>query len=342
MTALRWGILGTGHIAHAFAADLQRAGREIVAVGSRSTESAEAFAAELAAGSGTGSGAGSGVPRAHGSSEQLAADEDVDIVYVATPHPFHAAHATMMLEQDTHVLVEKPFTLNAGEAAGLRELARSRGLLAMEAMWTRYLPHMVRIREIVASGGLGEVRTLSADHAQSLPTDPEHRINALPLGGGALLDLGIYPLSFAADILGPVEQVSAQARFGATGADTEVATVMRHRGGTLSTSLSSSRAAGQNTAHILGTEGRIDVDDVWFADTSFTHTGADGAVHERFAVRGEGRGMQHQAFAAEAAVADGSCEGSALGLDETVAIMELLDTVREQIGLRYPGEDQSD
>ncbi|WP_010523714.1 Gfo/Idh/MocA family protein [Nesterenkonia sp. F] len=337
MTALRWGILGTGHIAHAFAADLQFAGREIVAVGSRSAESAEAFAAELAAGSAP----GSGVPRAHSSYEQLAADEDVDIVYVATPHPFHAAHAAMVLEQDTHVLVEKPFTLHAAEAAGLRDLARSRGLLAMEAMWTRYLPHMVRIREIIASGGLGEIRMLSADHAQSLPTDPGHRINALPLGGGALLDLGIYPLSFAADILGPVEQVSAQARFGDTGADTEVATVMHHHGGALSTSLSSSRAAGQNTAHILGTEGRIDIDGVWFADTSFTHTGADGTVHERFAVRGEGRGMQHQALAAEAAVADGTCEGSALGLDETVAIMELLDTIREQIGLRYPGEDQS-
>lgn len=333
MTALRWGILGTGHIAHAFAADLRLAGLDVAAVGSRSSASAEAFAAELAD--------GSDVPRAHGSYEQLAADEDVDIVYVATPHPFHAAHARLVLEQDTHVLVEKPFTLNAGEAAALRDLARSRGLLAMEAMWTRYLPQMVRIREIIASGALGEIRAAHAENAHVLPSDPAHRINALELGGGALLDLGVYPVAFVHDMLGAPSTVQSVARFGETGADTEVATTMVHRAGTVSTTLASSRASGTATAHVIGTEGRIDVDRIWFADTSFTHTGADGTVHERFAPRGEGRGMQHQAIAAEAAVADGTLDGAALGLDETVAIMELLDTIRGQIGLRYPGEDQA-
>jgi len=322
---LRWGILATGGIAHAFASDLRTAGRDLVAVGSRSAGGAERFAEEF------------GIPRAHASYEDLVADPDVDIVYVSTPHPFHADNAILALEAGKHVLVEKPFTLNQAEAERVRDVAAAQGLLAMEAMWTRYLPHMVRIRELVAEGALGEIRSLFADHTQRISTDPRHRLNALELGGGALLDLGIYPISFTWDILGAPQTIAAAAHMAETGADADVATVFTHASGAVSTSVSGSRAAGPNTAHIVGTEARIDIDRVWYTPTSFRLIGPDGTVREDFVSDIEGRGMQFQALAAERLVAEGNLAGDILPIDETVAIMGTLDEIRRQIGLVYPG-----
>ncbi|WES64877.1 Gfo/Idh/MocA family oxidoreductase [Microbacter sp. GSS18] len=327
MTGLRWGILATGGIAHMFTRDLRTAGLDIAAVGSRREEASRAFADEF------------GMPRAHGSYDALVADPDVDILYVATPHPMHAENALLALDAGKHVLVEKPFTLTGAEAERIRDAARSRGLLAMEAMWTRYLPHMRRIREIVASGALGEVRAVFADHTQRISSDPAHRLNSLALGGGALLDLGVYPISFAWDILGAPETITARARLGETGADAEVATILTHAGGAVSTSLSSSRAAGPNTAHIVGTEARIDIDRVWYNATSFRLTAPDGTILEEYRSDIAGRGMQFQALAAEEAVASGRFDSAELPLDETVAIMGTLDEIRRQIGVVYPGED---
>lgn len=325
---LRWGILGPGGIARAFAADLRTAGLDIAAVGSRSVESAAAFAADF------------DVARTHGSYEALVSDPEVDIVYIATPHPFHAEQAILALEHGKHVLVEKPFTLTGAEAAAVRDVAAERGLLAMEAMWTRYLPHMARIREVVSAGTLGEVRALTADHTQLISSDPAHRLNALELGGGALLDLGVYPISFAWDMLGEPLSIAAAARLGETGADTEVATIMSHASGALSTSISASRAAGPNTAHIIGTEARIDIDGVWYNASSFRVVAPDGAVLEEYASDIQGRGMQFQALAAERIVAEGRTDSDLLPIDETVAIMETLDEIRELVGVRYPGEER--
>ena len=326
MTGLRWGILATGGIAHAFARDLRTAGLDLRAVGSRRLEGARAFAEEF------------DVARVHGSYEALAADDEIDIVYIATPHPMHAENALLLLEHGKHVLIEKPFTLNADQAIAVRDLARAKGLLAMEAMWTRYLPHMIRIHDIIEAGTLGEIRAVFADHTQRISDDPAHRLNALELGGGALLDLGIYPVSFAWDMLGAPTSIAATARLGGTGADTEVATIFTHASGAVSTTLSSSRAAGPNTAHVVGTEGRIDIDRVWYTPTSFRVTAPDGTVLEEFVSDIEGRGMQFQALAAEEIIADGATDSERLPIDETVAIMETLDAVRRQIGLRYPEE----
>ncbi|MBN8425673.1 Gfo/Idh/MocA family oxidoreductase [Microbacterium esteraromaticum] len=328
MTGLRWGILATGGIAAAFASDLRTAGLDLVAVGSRSQESADAFAARF------------DIPRAHGSYEALAADPEVDIIYVATPHPMHHADARLALEHGKHALVEKAFTVNRAEAEDLQALAAEKGLLVMEAMWTRYLPHMVRIREILAAGTLGEIRTVFADHTQKLPTDPAHRLNALELGGGALLDLGIYPVSFIWDVLGAPESIQATARLIETGADAEVATLMTHAGGAVSTSVSSSRAAGPNTAAIVGTDARIEIDRIFYAPTTFRVIAPDGTVIEEYVSQVEGRGMQYQAFAAEGAVAHGEPAGSILALPvaESVAIMGTLDEIRRQIGVTYPSE----
>lgn len=326
MTALRWGILATGGIAHSFMSDLRVAERDVVAVASRTQESADAFAAEF------------GIPRAHGSWADLAADPDVDIVYIATPHPQHAEPALLMIEAGKHVLIEKAFTVNAAEAARIGDAAAAKGVLAMEAMWTRYLPHMIRIREILAAGTLGEVRSLTADHTQAITADPAHRLNALELGGGALLDLGIYPISFTWDVFGRPDRILAAARKMETGADEELATIFTYPGGQIATTYSSSRTKGRNTATILGTDARIEIAGVWYAKTSFQVIANDGTVLESYESDYDGRGLYFEALAAERLVAAGELGGDILTIDETVAIMACLDEIRSQIGLVYPGE----
>ena len=326
MTDIRWGILATGGIAHAFTADLRTAGLDVVAVGSRSAESARAFAEQY------------GIAHAHGSYEALVADPEVDIVYVASPHSHHLAHATLALEAGKHVLIEKAVTLDADEAIALRDLAASHGLLVMEAMWTRYLPHMVRVREIVAAGTLGEVRTVIADHTQRISDDPAHRLNALELGGGALLDLGIYPVSFAVDILGPIESARAVGRLAETGADSDVAIAAVHAGGGLSSIAMSSRAAGPNTAHVIGTDARIDIDRVWYTPTSFRVTATDGTVIEDYTSAFAGGGMQFEALYAEHLLREGRTDSDLLPFDESITIMATLDDIRAQLGVVYPKE----
>ncbi|MFT4234660.1 MAG: Gfo/Idh/MocA family oxidoreductase [Microbacterium sp.] len=330
MSSLRWGILATGGIAHSMMHDLKLAGLDVRAVGSRSQESADRFAAAF------------DIPRAHASYEALANDDDIDVVYVASPHGLHFEHTSLVLNAGKHALVEKAFTINQAEADGLRRLAAEKNLLVTEAMWTRHLPHMIRIRDLVRQGALGEVRGLTATHTQSLPTDPAHRLNALALGGGALLDLGIYPISFAWDMLGAPATIQASARLGATGADTEVATVFAHADGAVSTTLSSMRAAGANTAQVLGTEARIDIDGIWFAPTSFRVTATDGTVVEEFPLEhSELRGMQFEALAVEKAIAQGLTSTPEMPIDETVAIMGALDEIRRQIGVRYAQDEAS-
>lgn len=321
-----WGILATGGIARMFARDLAMHGHRIAAVGSRTHASARRFAAEF------------DIPAAHGSYADLVADPAVDIVYVATPHSLHLANACAALEGGKHVLVEKAFTLNADQARTVVELGRQRGLLVLEAMWTRFLPHMTFVREVIASGRIGEVRSLHADHTQDLPTEPTHRLNDLALGGGALLDLGVYPLSFAHDLLGAPTTVMAHGVLGPTGADVSVATVLDHGDGVVSTSFSSLRTRGPNRAVVLGTEGRIEIDAVWYTPTTVTVIDATDQVVDRFANVVTGRGMQYQAAEAERLLAAGERSSPLMTAEESLAVMETMDQARSAMGLRYPGE----
>ena len=291
--AKRWGILSTGGIARQFTRDLLLAGHTVAAVGSRTRASAERFAALF------------GLPAAHASYESLVADPTVDLIYVATPHPFHYPNAMLALEAGKHVLVEKPFTLNAAQARHLVTYAADNGLLALEAMWTRWLPHMARLREVVAAGTIGELRSMSADHTQRLPDDPGHRLNALELGGGALLDLGVYPVSFASQLFGAPASIQAVATFKETGADAQVATMFRYPGGQIATTYSASVTQGPNVAVVLGTEGRIEVDSVWYTATGLRVYDRDGTLIEHFRPPVEGRGMQYQAAEAERLVSAG-------------------------------------
>jgi len=322
----RWGILATGGIARSMTRDLLLHGHRVTAVGSRRAEAASAFAAEH------------GIARSHGSYDALLADPEVDIVYVATPHHLHAENALAALAAGKHVLVEKAFTINAVEARAVVRAAAERRLLVMEAMWTRFLPHMTFVREVIRSGRLGEVHSVHADHTQKLSDDPSHRLNDPAVGGGALLDLGAYPLSFAHDLLGSAVEVSASATISNTGVDAEVATIMRHENGALSTSFSSMRTRGRNVASVLGTAGRLDIKAVWYSPAVVIVRDDQGRETGRFDQLVSGRGMQYQAAEVERVLADGDITSPLLPPEDSVAVMDAMDRVRAAIGLRYPIE----
>ncbi|WIV59961.1 Gfo/Idh/MocA family protein [Amycolatopsis nalaikhensis] len=313
-TPLRWGIMGTGGIASAFAQDLKLTGSGVVtAVGSRKAESADAFGARL------------GIPARHSSYEALANDPNVDIVYVATPHPMHHGNARLALEAGKPVLVEKPFTMDAAEARDLVGLARDRGLFLMEAMWTRFLPHVRHIRELLPS--LGDVVTVSADHGQWFAEDPAFRLFAPELGGGALLDLGIYPVSFASMVLGAPDRVAAMATPAFTGVDAQMSMLFGYKSGAQAVLSCTLSAVSPTTAAIVGTEARIEVEGPFYAPASFTLIRRDGE-RTRHEYVDEGRGLRHQADEVARLLAEGATESPLMPLDETVSIMTTMDEVR--------------
>ncbi|MCM0614605.1 Gfo/Idh/MocA family oxidoreductase [Paenarthrobacter sp. TYUT067] len=323
---IRWGILGTGFIAGLQTKDLKENGFTVQAVGSRSLESSESFAGEY------------GVATAHGSYEDLVADPLVDVVYVATPHPFHHENALLALNAGKHVLVEKAFTMNARQAQDIVDLAESKGLVALEAMWTRFLPHMIRLRDIIASGTIGEVRKVVATHNQSLPKDPAHRLNDPALGGGALLDLGIYPVSFAFDILGTPASIKASASMSTTGVDRQTAAIFEYASGAQAMVDCELDAASANRAMVIGSEGWIDIESTWYNPVPFTVHAVDGSVIERYDQPVTSRGMQYQAAELERLIRSGETAGTILPPAETVAIMAAMDEIRRQVGLSYDAD----
>ncbi|WP_258804425.1 Gfo/Idh/MocA family protein [Pseudarthrobacter sp. NS4] len=323
---LRWGILGTGFIAGLQTQDLLDNGFTVQAVGSRSLGSSQAFSDRY------------GIATAHGSYEDLAADPEVDVVYVATPHVFHHANALLAMNAGKHVLVEKAFTINAREAQDIVELAEAKGLVALEAMWTRFLPHMARLREIVRDGTLGEVRKVVASHNQNLPKDPAHRLNDPALGGGALLDLGIYPVSFAFDVFGAPQRIVATAAMADTGVDRQTAAIFDYADGQQALVDCSLDTAGNNRAVIIGTKGWVEIDPVWYNPTPFTRYDTAGNVLEKFHQPVKSRGMQYQAAELERLVREGLTAGTLLPPRESVDIMAALDEIRRQIGLTYDAD----
>ena len=322
---IRWGILATGGIATMFTRDLALLpDAEAIAVGSRSQESADRFGDAFA------------IPHRHGSYQALIDDPDVDAIYIATPHPGHFDTTMAAIEAGKAVLVEKPFTMDAQEAAALIDAARSHGTFLLEAMWTRWLPHIVRAREIVASGTLGKIVSVMADHGQWFEHDPEHRIFAPDLGGGALLDLGIYPISFASMVLGTPARVTAVSDAAFTGVDAQTSMIFQYEGGAHAILTTTSSAATPNTATISGTEARIEIARTFYTPTTLRVISRhNDEVLEEFDGTGPGRGMQFQAAELGRCLRAGLLESPVLPLSETLSIMETMDEVRRQIGLSY-------
>jgi predicted dehydrogenase len=315
---LRWGLIGTGGIAATFAADLELTDSGVaIAVGSRQMDSADRFGDRF------------GVPNRHASYEALVADPEVDVVYVATPHPFHHANAQLALSAGKPVLVEKAFTMNAAEARDLVATARAEGLFLMEAMWTRFLPHIAQIRGLLDDGALGEIVTVTADHGQWFANDPEFRMFAPELGGGALLDLGVYPVSFASMVLGAPQRIVSVVSPAFTGVDGQTSIVFEYATGAQAVLTCTLSAKSPTRAAIVGTEARIEIDGDFYAPTSFTLISRSGE-QTRFDAPHEGRGLRHEADEVARCLREGLLESPLMPLDESVSIMATMDAVLAQ------------
>jgi predicted dehydrogenase len=323
---IRWGILGTGNIASKFAAALAFApGAELRAVGSRSSDTARAFADRF------------GVPVAYGSYEALAADPEVDVIYISTPHPFHMENSLLCLDHGKAVLCEKPFTMNAREARKVIDTAREKNLFIMEAMWTRFFPAMVRVRSLLSDGAIGDVRMLSADFGYRAAFDPAGRLLNPALGGGALLDVGIYPLSLASMIFGTPNRVAALAHIGETQVDEQSAVILGYDAGELALLYTAVRTETPHEATIMGTEGMIRVPDPWWHPSSLIRV-APGGSRQVDELPFEGNGMQFEAMEVMRCMLEGRLESEIMPLDETLSILTTMDEIRAQCELVYPAD----
>ena len=319
-TPVRWGFIGTGKIARAFARDLQLIEEgEVVAVGSRQQASAEAFGDEFA------------VARRYGSYEALVEDPDVDAVYVCTPHPMHFENASLALEHGKPVLVEKAFTMNGAQARELVALARSKSLFMMEAMWTRFLPHVVALRDLIARGALGELVMVEADHGKWFEPDPAFRLFAPELGGSAMLDLGVYPVSFASMLLGTPTRMATMVDPTFTGVDGQASMIFGYDSGAQALLTCTSTANSATRACVTGTKARVEIDADFYAPTSFRLITRAGEVTPyEFDVTP--RGLRFQAIEVARCLERGMLESSVMPLDETVAIMETMEKVMATLG----------
>ncbi|MEV7005895.1 Gfo/Idh/MocA family oxidoreductase [Streptosporangium sp. NPDC051022] len=326
MSTIKWGILATGGIAATFTEDLRLLpDAEVVAVGSRARETAGAFADRY------------GIPRAHGSWAELAADEDVDIVYVANTQNAHREAVLTCLKAGKAVLCEKAFTLNAAEAAELVDVAAEHGLFLMEAMWMRCNPAIRRIVELLGEGAVGPVEAVHADFGISVSVGPGHRLRDPAQGGGALLDLGVYPISFANLVLGAPERVQSWARLTPEGVDENTGVLLGHPGGAVALLSCGMTTDGPVTASISGRLGRIEIPHLFFRPSTFT-LHRTGAEPETFHVPYEGTGMVHEAAEAMRCLREGLLESPLVPWRSTLEVMRVMDEVRGQIGVRFPGE----
>ena len=323
---VRWGIIGAGGIAGKFAAGLKDVeGAQLVAIGSRTQEKADAFGDKFA------------VPHRHGSYEALAADGDVEAVYIATPHPMHRPNSILCLEAGKAVLCEKPFTVNAAEAREVAAVARRKGLFLMEAMWSRFLPPMVKLRELLADGAIGEVRMVMADFGFRCGWNPESRLLNPALAGGGLLDVGVYPISLASMILGEPVGVTGLADIGKTGVDEQAAMVLKCEGGTIAVLATGVRTSTPQEATILGTDGWVRLHAGWWRGSKFTiYPG--GKEAQDISVPITGNGYNYEADEVARCLAAGKTESDVMPLDETLSIMKTMDELRRQWGLKYPME----
>jgi len=357
---LGWGILGTGRIAGEFALALRRLPSALlVAIGSREQGRAEALARAV------------GASRAHGSYEALVADPGVDVVYVATPNSRHRDHCILALSAGKAVLCEKPFALNAIEARAVAEVARRERRFCMEAMWSRFVPAVERALSIVRDGQIGDPLAFQADFGIRVASR-DNRVFRLDLGGGSVLDLGVYLVSMARLFLGPTQEVCGQALLGPSGVDEQAAMILRHRGGGQSVLFASVLGETRGEATLLGTRGRLRIHAPFYKPhrlsvERFAEVFAGPALprspsrlkqglrlfYQRFEgivspfVRRPalelfdpvaGNGYHYQAVEVMARLRAGEIESPRMPLDESIATLETLDGLRAQWGVRFPGE----
>ncbi len=326
MKAIRWGILATGGIAHKLAESIRVSeDGEMVAVASRTQEKADAFGDKWH------------VPRRYPTYEALAADPEVDVIYIATPHSHHYENMLMCLEAGKHILCEKAFTLNAAQAEECIALARANNLFLMEAMWMRYLPAILQARRWVDEGRIGDVRLVKADFCINVRYDPAHRLYNPHLGGGALLDLGIYPLSFTTMLLGLPDEVTATAHKSPEGVDELDAITLRYGNQVLAQLTCSMRITLPIEATIIGSEGNIRVHSPFFRPGALS-LHQPGKAPKNHLIPYRSNGYIHEVEEVHGCLRAGLTESAQMTLAETLALMRLMDRMRANWGFRYPGE----
>ena len=323
---IRWGILGPGGIAHKFT-DAVKAipDAEIVAVGSRDLRRADAFADTF------------DVPHRHGSYVELANNPEIDVIYVATPHPFHKECAMLCLAAGKAVLCEKPLTVDADQAEALIACAREHKQFLMEAMWTRFIPIMVQVREWLADGVIGEPRMLTADFGNRVVLTAENmkgRLFALELGGGALLDIGVYTVSLASMVFGAPTQITSMAHIGETGVDEQAAVLLSYNAGQIASLSCAITTQTSQDARIFGTKGSIYIPN--FARATSATLEIFGKEPLQIEIPFTDNGFEYQIIEVINCLRAGKLESDVMPLDESLSIIKTMDTVREQWGLKYP------
>ncbi|WP_375756946.1 Gfo/Idh/MocA family protein [Corallococcus exercitus] len=322
---LRWGVLAPGRIAGGFVWALHRhTDQRVHAVASRDPERASRFASQY------------GIARVHGSYEQLVADPDVDIVYVASPHSEHKRQALLAIAAGKHVLVEKPLALSAAEARDIARAARAAGVFAMEALWSRFLPQTLLIERLLRDGVLGDIRLVTADFGGLFDFDPEGRVFNPALGGGALLDIGIYPIWLAHLVLGPPPHVHATGSLTQTGVDGQAALVLTYPQGAQALLHTTLFAETPQEAVIAGTHARLQLDSRFFTPGGFTLKAARSDQRLRWTdpsgLHGS-EGLAWQAVAVASHVAEGLRESPLHPLAHSIALLETIDAARSQLGM---------
>lgn len=324
---IKWGILGTGRIAHSFAEGLHAVNdAELAAVGSRSKSTADAFAARF------------NIPRCHSSYQSLAEDPEVDVVYVSTPHPLHCENTLLCLNAGKAVLCEKPFAVNSVDAEIMIQCAKDNGLFLMEAMWTRFLPAIVQVRHWLEEGAIGDVRMMLADFGFRAKFDPQGRLFNPSLGGGALLDIGVYVVSLASMIFGKQPSIlTALSDIGMTGVDEQTTMAFRYDTGALAALTCSIRTLTNQEVSFLGTRGKIRIHSPFWNSHAATMTDVEGKTVYVEPDR-VGNGYNYEAAEVNSCLRGGKLESSTIPLSETLAIMQTLDSIRTEVDLKYPTE----
>ena len=320
---IRWGVVGPGRIAENLVKDFAVVdGARVAAVASRSLDRARAFAGRH------------GIERAYGSYSEILADPDVDVLYVATPHPQHHAIALAAIRAGKALLVEKTFTATTAGAVEVVDLARETGVFVLEAMWTRFQPAIVALRDLIADGAIGEVRSVQADLGVAKEYDPADRMFDLALGGGALLDVGVYVVSFAQMLLGTPERVVAAGSLFPSGADAEASLLLDYGDGRTATLMTSLRNALPGQARVFGTTGWIDVLPRFHHPTTIVlhRTGAEPETITRPTL---GAGYAHELVEVIECLRSGRTESAVMPLADTLAVQALLGEAAEQLGVRH-------
>lgn len=324
--AIFWGILGPGSIAHKFARDIRYVkDAKLLAVGSRDLKRARNFAEQYA------------IPKFFGSYEELVKDPEVDIIYIATPHGRHYEDIKLCLEHGKNMLCEKSFTLNARQAKEVVELAKKKHLFLMEALWTRFLPVMQKLKELLSKNIIGELRMITADLGFNFPFDPQSRLFNPQLGGGALLDLGVYPISLSHYLLGKPQSIVSQAILGTSGVDEQSGIVFKYENGIIANIYTSVRSTTPSQAILTGSEGSLILKAPLYCPTGIALKFQNGKS-KHFSAALKGGGFNYEISEANRCLNEGKLQSEIMPWKDTIEAMEIMDVLRDQWGFRYPQE----